>query len=61
MFNIRILCLYNIMCIRPSRKETSFSSGLFLVKRGRPLLFTIYEFFGISFEDGRHVFNAHCG
>ena len=27
--NIRILCLYNISYIRPSKKETSFSSGLF--------------------------------
>ena len=24
MFNIRILCLYNISYIRPSKKETSF-------------------------------------
>ena len=40
------------------KKETSFSSELFK-GRGRPLLFTIHEFFSISFEDGRHVLDAH--
>ena len=30
MFNICILCLYKISYVRPSKKETSFSSRLFL-------------------------------
>ena len=33
----------------------------FFKGRGRPLLFSSDEFFALSFEDGLHVLDAHCG
>ena len=42
MFNIRILCSYKVSYIRPSK---IVSRPDFFKLEGRPLLFTIYEFF----------------
>ena len=45
MFNIHILCLYNISYIRPSKKETSFSSGLFFKLEGGTYYLLLIAFF----------------
>ena len=55
-----VSAVYNLE-VRSSKKETSFFFGLFFKAIGRPLLYTIYGFFAISFEYGRHVLEAHCG
>ena len=44
MFNIRILCLHNMLYIRPSKKETSFSSELFLKEEGGPYYLLFMNF-----------------
>ena len=47
--------------IRPTKRETSLSSGFLFKGRGRPLLFTMYVLFAISFEDCGNALDAHCG
>lgn len=50
-----------LLLFRPSKKETSFPYGLFLRKREALVIFYLWIFFTISFEDGCHDLDAKSG